>query len=224
MLPRVLEPELMDDADEASSYDAMDHSAVNSAFVADLLAGGSVGETVLDLGTGTAQIPIVLCTAESNCRILALDAAISMLEIARQNVMASGFADRIQLEHADAKGIKWNDAPFDCVISNSLMHHLPDPQVAITELLRVLKEGGRVFVRDLIRPESAEEVERLVSLYAADEPAYNQQLLRQSFHAALTLEEAQEIVVGKGFAANSVRLSSDRHWTWDAVKPMMADL
>ena len=38
MLPRILEPELMDTAEDAREYDAMDHAAVNAVFVNDLLA------------------------------------------------------------------------------------------------------------------------------------------------------------------------------------------
>src|SRR6187549_1023893 len=68
MLTRVLEPEAMDTADEAADYDSMDHSEVNRRFVADFLAalvdadfaGRTTACRVLDLGTGTAQIPIEL--------------------------------------------------------------------------------------------------------------------------------------------------------------------
>jgi hypothetical protein len=70
MLTRELEPELMDDPQESQAYDNMDHAAVNRKFVEDLLAAGWLDEStdatvedsvVLDLGAGTAQIPIVLC-------------------------------------------------------------------------------------------------------------------------------------------------------------------
>src|SRR5262245_28528158 len=54
MLPRVLEPEVMDTEAEARDYDAMDHATVNRAFVADLLALWDGRGTALDLGTGTA--------------------------------------------------------------------------------------------------------------------------------------------------------------------------
>ena len=43
MLPRVLEPEVMDKPEEAREYDAMDHSAVNLRFVADFLAAHGPG-------------------------------------------------------------------------------------------------------------------------------------------------------------------------------------
>jgi len=61
MLPRVLEPEVMDSPEEASDYDSMDHSEVNRVFVQDFLAFWHGSGTVLDVGAGTAQIPIELC-------------------------------------------------------------------------------------------------------------------------------------------------------------------
>ncbi len=61
MLTRVLEPEVMDSEAEARDYDSMDHAAVNARFAADFLAEGPVHGVILDLGTGTAQIPVELC-------------------------------------------------------------------------------------------------------------------------------------------------------------------
>ena len=66
MIPRVLEPEAMETAEEVRQYDAMDHSAVNARFVQDFLAahGPCRGGDVLDVGTGTARIPIALASAD----------------------------------------------------------------------------------------------------------------------------------------------------------------
>src|SRR5688572_33418813 len=85
-LIRKLEVEVMDTDEDASDYDAMDHSSVNQLFVQDLLAAGLGDGDILDLGTGTAQIPIELCHQKPEGRILAVDAAVSMLDIARINV------------------------------------------------------------------------------------------------------------------------------------------
>lgn len=219
MLERTLEPEVMDDPDEAAAYDDMGHDGVNQLFVADLLASGDIGRNVMDVGTGTAQIPIALCQAHADCRVLAVDAAVSMLEIARNNVLAANLEQRINLAHHDARAVTWNDEPFDTLISNSLIHHVPDPAAVLVEMLKHLRPGGRIFIRDLYRPADAATVEHLVSTYASDETQDNQQLLRQSFHAALTLDEIREIVTQLGFAAESVNLTSDRHWTWNAIQP-----
>ena len=103
MLERELEPELMDDPDEALSYNAMDHSEVNRRFVAELLAVGDLGKDVLDLGTGTALIPIELCEQQAVCRVMASDAATNMLDLARYNIAVASMDVRIQLHHGDSK-------------------------------------------------------------------------------------------------------------------------
>ena len=98
MLPRVLEPEVMDSPEEAVDYDAMDHREVNARFVGDFLAFQPSGPRVLDLGTGTAQIPIELCRRSPTVHIVAIDAASHMIELAARNVRRAGATDRIRLE------------------------------------------------------------------------------------------------------------------------------
>ena len=218
MLERVLEPELMDDPDEAQSYNDMDHSEVNRRFVAELLAGGDLGNDVLDLGTGTALIPIELCERQAACRVMASDAATHMLDLARYNIAGASLEVRIQLHHGDSKHLKFEDDMFDCVMSNSLIHHVPEPRAVLAEIVRVCKPGGRIFVRDLYRPDSIEEVESLVNAHTANETPYNQQLFRQSLCAALRLEEIRQMVAELGFTPESVQRTSDRHWTWSASK------
>jgi ubiquinone/menaquinone biosynthesis C-methylase UbiE len=223
-IPRVLEPELMDDAAEAEAYDAMDHRQVNEAFVNDLLAAGLPGEKVVDLGTGTARIPIILCQADPSVRVLAIDAAIHMLERAIVNIDIAGLRDRIQLASADVKSLAdFEDGTCDCVISNTLLHHLPDPGAALSEACRIVRPGGRIFIRDLMRPASARQVDRLVALHAGSEPPDSQQLLRQSLHAALTLAEIKQLVQRFGLPDDCVAATSDRHWTLSATRDAGAD-
>ncbi len=217
MLDRVLEPEVMNDPAEAIEYDLMDHSPANQSFIADLLAGGVVGPNVLDLGTGTASIPIMLCDELYECRIVAVDASTSMLDIARHKIIESGHESRIQLDHSDAKTYQWHDEPFHTIMSNSLVHHLPDPSCLMTAIGQLLQPGGRLFIRDLARPESADAVEALVDTYAGEETEFSQQLFRQSLVAALTVGEMRDIVGHIGLDPQSVRMTSDRHWTLDAV-------
>jgi ubiquinone/menaquinone biosynthesis C-methylase UbiE len=238
-LSRILEVEVMDTAAEAADYNAMDHSAVNALFAQDLLKALASGGRkppdaneqyqgahaprspleILDLGTGTALIPIDICRRTSACRVLAVDLATHMLALARQNIAAAGFASRIQLDQIDAKALRFADGQFDVVISNSIIHHIPEPMRSLQEAVRVCKPGGLLFFRDLLRPDDESTVLRLVQAYAGSENAHSQQMFADSLHAALSLDEIRRLLVQLGFPADSVQATSDRHWTWIGWKP-----
>ena len=211
MLPRVLEPEVMDSEEEARDYDRMDHAAVNARFVADLLSEGPLLGPVLDLGTGTAQIPIELCRAAPAVRVVAVDLAESMLALAKKNVAAAGFAERIEVKRADGKRLPFDDSAFFAVMSNSIVHHIPHPADAFAEALRVTRREGRLFFRDLLRPESDAEVNRLVALYAAGANDHQRALFDASLRAALTVDEVRAIVDALGLCPNCVVQTSDQH-------------
>jgi ubiquinone/menaquinone biosynthesis C-methylase UbiE len=222
-LLRVLEPEVMDSDAEAQDYDAMDHSIVNEKFADDLFAAWNdrapVLENgrkadVLDLGTGTAQIPIVLARKWDGCRIMAADAAVSMLEIARYNLEIAGLIERIQLAHVDAKTLAFSAQHFDVVMSNSIVHHIPEPKTVLAEALRVLRPGGLLFFRDLFRPATLTQLEQLVQTYTGNENEHSQRMFAESLHAALSLEEIRGLVTELGGDPNTVNATSDRHWTW----------
>ena len=209
----------MDSHQDAVDYDAMDHSEVNRAFVADLLATGDIGEKILDLGTGTAQIPVLLCQQLDNCRLMAVDLAVEMLDLAVYNVEAAGLIEQIQLAHVDAKQLPFEDDLFDAIISNSIIHHIPDPGEVLSESMRVARPGGRLFFRDLLRPESDAQVRELVEAYAGTENEHQQKMFDDSLRAALSLEEIRELVRQRGFDPSQVTATSDRHWTWSSSLP-----
>lgn len=215
VLPRILEPEVMDDPTEAIAYDAMDFRVVNQDF-ADLVTATYAQEEalVLDLGTGTAQIPILVLQQRPKWTIKAVDFAESMLALGSKNVAAAGFSRQIELVFEDAKQLTWVDQSFDVIISNSLIHHLPDPLPCFREMRRLLKPQGKIIVRDLFRPDSIAEIERIVA--SAEGPgfdAHQRKLFRDSLHAAFTIPEIEAITQGAGLTAAQVYQSSERHWT-----------
>src|SRR5947209_19703589 len=119
MLSRILEPEVMNSAAEACDYDAMDHAAVNRLFVADLVAVWDGRGPVLDVGTGTAQIPLELCRRAAGVEVVGIDLAEHMLAVGRDNVRRAGLAGRVRLERCDAKHLPYEAGSFGAVISNS---------------------------------------------------------------------------------------------------------
>jgi ubiquinone/menaquinone biosynthesis C-methylase UbiE len=214
MLPRVLEPEVMDSAEEASDYDAMDHSQVNQAFVTDFLGVWQGQGPILDVGTGTALIPLELCRRTDRAEVIGVDLAEHMLVVGRQNVHRAGLDKRIHLERCDAKHLPFETGKFGAVISNSIVHHIPEPAAVLAEIIRVAAPGGVLFIRDLLRPADDAAVRHLVAAYAGDANAHQRQMFEDSLRAALTLAEIRELVAGFGYDPALVRQTTDRHWTW----------
>ena len=221
MLTRVLEPEVMDRPEEAREYDAMDHTQVIARFVADFLAAHGVGRggELLDVGTGPARLPIALCRADRQFRILGVDLAGPMLDLARRNAGEAGLTDRIRFARGDAKNLPFPDGRFEAVVSNTIVHHIPEPAVALAEMVRLVAPGGTLMVRDLARPPDRSAVESLVDLHAGSEPITARNLLRDSLNAALTLDEVRQAIEGLGLPAEGASMTSDRHWTWTWRRP-----
>ena len=225
MLPRILEPEVMDTVAEAVDYNSMDHCPVNRVFVDDLLAAlASVTPPpdgtwqIFDAGTGTALIPLELMSRGVRAVVTASDLAEQMLIVARDNVRTAGLTDSIRLVLSDCKHLPDADATYHVVMSNSIVHHIPDPLKVLAELWRVLQPGGLLFVRDLMRPADLATLDHLVQTYAGEAHAHQQQMFRDSLHAALTVSEVSSLLEKIGIPRESVCATSDRHWTIVARK------
>lgn len=226
MLPRILEPEVMDTVSEAEDYNAMDHTHVNRVFVDDFLAAlcavtPSAGQPwrIFDAGTGTALIPIELLRRGIAAEVTAADLAEQMLIVARKNIAAAKLQAGIRLVHCDCKRLDNSGSSYDAVMSNSIVHHIPEPLTVLKECWRIVKPGGLLFVRDLMRPVDHARLNWLVATYAGEANAHGQQMFRESLHAALTVEEVGDLAEGIGISRSAVQATSDRHWTLTAMKP-----
>ncbi|NJO93520.1 MAG: class I SAM-dependent methyltransferase [Hydrococcus sp. RM1_1_31] len=212
-MKRILEPEVMDSPEEALEYDAMDFTEVNTAFAQEAVELLPATAKVLDAGTGTARIPILICQKHSKWEINAIDLAQSMLELAKKNVEQANLEGQISLEWVDAKKMPYPDKYFDGVISNSLLHHLPDPLPFLREIKRVLKSNGAILIRDLLRPATEEIVNNMVEAIAFEYSSHQTQLFRDSLQAAFSLEEVEQMIQVVGLEGVKIYQSSDRHWT-----------
>jgi ubiquinone/menaquinone biosynthesis C-methylase UbiE len=209
-MERVLEPEVMDTVEEAEAYDAMDHTEANQNFVRRLVDLGVAGK-VLDIGTGPGTIPLLLCSQHPSCEVIGVDLSTQMLKLAEEHRQRSEHASRVSFQLADAKGLDFADHTFDCVCSNTILHHIPDPQPFLAEAWRVLKPGGVLLIRDLFRPKTAIDADQLVQLHASNEPPMSQRLFRDSLCAALTSDELEKVASQAGLTDFQVVIDSDRH-------------
>lgn len=212
MLDRVLEPEVMDTARDALEYEAIDNTAVNREFAEQALGlCPSVGH-VLDAGTGPGDIAIIMAGRAPGLRITAIDLADHMLAIARKKVERASLGGRITVSRIDAKATGYPDATFDAVVSNSLVHHIPEPLLFFREVARVARTSASIFIKDLLRPESKDDLDALVERHTRGQSDYQRRLFSDSLNAALRLDEVQALCDEAGLGGLLVRQCSDRHW------------
>ena len=136
-----------------------------------------------------------------------------MLKIAKRHVADADLTDRITLERVDAKTLPYPDNTFDGLISNSIVHHIHDALKALQEMGRVMRPEGVVLIRDLIRPETPADAQAFVDRYAADDTPYQQKLYYDSFLAAFTIAEVNEMLTQMDMPEAVVVQSTDRHWS-----------
>lgn len=96
---------------------------------------------VLELGSGTGFFSINLRLAGVVDSVHLSDVSPGMLEVATRNAAAAGL--EMEGSVADAEALPFPDDSFDLVIGHAVIHHIPDVEKALTEVIRVLRPGGR---------------------------------------------------------------------------------
>ena len=210
---RALEPELMDDPEQALVYARADFEEENQGFVARFLESypDLKDVHVLDLGCGPADIPIRLAHALPECRVTGVDGSAPMIALGREAVRAAGLADRITLRCERFQDMVLAEKA-DAVISNSLLHHVPNALQFWYALRQLAKPGAVVLVMDLLRPDSPEEAQVLVDRYAAAEPAILRRDFYHSLLAAFTDDEVAAQLTEMNLSRLLIDVPDDRHW------------
>ena len=103
------------------------------------------GEVVLDLCTGTAELALAL-TASAGARVVGVDFAGEMLRCGNRKVRQAGVSRRVRLVRGDAMCVPVSDAAVDAATIGFGVRNVQTPTVALTELNRVLRPGGRLAI------------------------------------------------------------------------------
>lgn len=98
------------------------------------------GERVLDVACGTGVVAIT--AARAGARVTGIDLTPELLHRARENARISEV--EIDWNEGDAENLPFSDASFDVVVSQFGHIFAPRPEVAVAEMLRVLRPGGRI--------------------------------------------------------------------------------
>jgi ubiquinone/menaquinone biosynthesis C-methylase UbiE len=95
----------------------------------------------LELGCGTGFFLLNLKQAGVLDQGCVTDLSPGMVEVAKRNAEQLGFS--IEGRVADAESLPYPDDSFDLVVGHAVLHHIPDVGLALREVLRVLRPGGR---------------------------------------------------------------------------------
>ena len=197
-MERVVEPELMEDLEQAEAYANADFEEPHSRMIEKFKEGFPDFDGKgfgLDLGCGPADISVRMAKAFPRLVIHGVDGSEAMLEFGRKRITAEGLEAGIILYKGGILEVSLPRTSYDVILSNSLLHHLHEPEVLWQTIKRFGKDSALVFVMDLFRPRSEEEAGKIVAEYAAEGP----EILRRDFYhsllAAFTLAEVESQLV-----------------------------
>jgi len=216
-MQRSVEPELMDDPLQVLAYAQADFRASDQALVDRLVEifGDALGPRLVDLGCGPGNISFRLAERFPQASVLGLDGAAAMLEVA-ERVLAQvalgcpGLADRIGFAQVLLGPERLPYAGFTAVVSNSLLHHLHDPQALWRHLRQLAAPGAAIYIKDLRRPANPEAALALQQMHLASAPPVLQRDYLASLHAAFepTEVEAQLRVAGLPVGEQGLRVAA----------------
>ena len=106
------------------------------------------GQRVLDVGCGSGgALPAVLERISPGGQAVGVDLSETMIAEARRRWASP---DRpLRFEIADARALPFETGSFDACRTDRMMSHVPQPEAALAEMLRVTRPGGRIAVIDV---------------------------------------------------------------------------
>jgi len=115
------------------------------------------GECFLDIATGTADVAleIIRNVPEGEVQVVGMDFSEKMLELAQQKIASRDKANSIRLESGSAEHLPFDDNTFDGTTTAFGVRNFSDVSRSLSEMLRVLKPGGRCVILEFSLPQNA---------------------------------------------------------------------
>ena len=209
--------------EQAQAYADADFEQPHQHFITlfrELFPDHGKGGVVLDLGCGAADISRRFARAYPHSLIHGVDGSEAMLQQAAEMLHGEGLDGRVELI---CTRLPTRDLPrpaYDVVISNSLLHHLKDPQVLWNTAKRFALPRAPILVMDLMRPENDEEAQALTERYVGEEPQVLRQDFANSLRAAYRPWEVEAQLREARLRQFSLEVISDRHLiVWGRMGP-----
>ena len=211
-MKRLLEAELMEDENQVIAYSQADFEIPHNNFMQRLAAfidNPKFCGTALDLGCGPGDISRRFASAFPLSKVHALDGSQPMLNHA-ESALTPDLAQRIRFIPGYLPDVTLPQSGYEIIFSNSVLHHLPDPQTLWQTVKRYAAPGARIIIMDLLRPATIEAAQQMVQDYAANEPEILQRDFYHSLLAAFSIEEISAQLAQAGLDLHIEQIS-DRH-------------
>ena len=195
-MKRELESEIVKSEGDAREFNILswERQAHARAFLKKYLAYCK-GNKVLDVGSGFATLAIYAASLNEKYTVDCVELSDETNKIARENIREKSLENRIKIIKTDAKNMELPSNNYDIAICCDMLHHIEEPVYVINEMVRVVKADGSILIRDVLRPESKTELERIIMERAEDIGNTNtDKTVRESAIAALSLDEIKKIV------------------------------
>ncbi len=126
----------------------------------------AAGETVLDIGCGAGtDLLLAARRVGPQGRAIGVEMTEAMVERARSAARAADLP-QVEVLKGDATALPLPDSGVDVVISNGVLNLVPEKEKALSEIVRVLRPGGRLQLADIaVEAELGEEVRRNIDLW-----------------------------------------------------------
>jgi 2-polyprenyl-3-methyl-5-hydroxy-6-metoxy-1,4-benzoquinol methylase len=222
-MQRCPEPELMNAQDQVLAYanadfSSGDHSVIErlSELIEQSCHAFPAAPLILDLGCGPGNISERLAVRWPLCDVIGVDGAPSMIDTANQRL--TGFNPSIQnLKYLlfDVSLCCLDDmsqiSGASVIVSNSLLHHLHQPQRLWTLVKHLGGPNALMLHRDLRRPSNEQDVDALCDRHVSHAPPVLQRDFRASLLAAFTADEVREQLEEAGLGQFIVKEIGDRY-------------
>ena len=109
-------------------------------------------QKILDVATGTGDFAILLANTLHPDSLLGVDISDGMMAVGRGKVFAAGLQDVIRFQREDCLHLSLPDESFDAVTVAYGVRNFSDLELGLSEMLRVLKPGGRLVIIELTAP------------------------------------------------------------------------
>jgi len=168
------------------------------------------GDIVIDLGSGAGNDCFVArALVGEEGKVIGIDMTREMIELARANAEKLGYKN-VQFRYGDIENMPVTSKKADVVISNCVLNLVPDKDMAISEICRILKVGGHFCISDVvIIGNLPEAIQNAAEMYAG------------CVSGALQRDKYMELIAKMGFINTTIHKEKEIFLPDEVLKPFL---